>query len=120
MTALPPDVRRLIAHRVALTGAVEDTDREYVERVRAAARDRHEQFARAHPWTGHRVLRIGPMRERLRMSVADLAEAAGLWEVELEMIEDGSATASEEQLIELACALFTTVAELEGKVPPRV
>ncbi|TWS20687.1 helix-turn-helix transcriptional regulator [Tsukamurella asaccharolytica] len=119
MTRLPPDVRRLMRLRAAL-GATEDTHAEYIERVRGQAQERHERFTREHPWTGHRILRIRPMRERLRMSAADLAEATGMWEVEVEMIEDGSATASAEQLVELACALFTTVAQLEGKEPPRV
>ncbi|WP_139057793.1 helix-turn-helix domain-containing protein [Tsukamurella pseudospumae] len=119
MTALPPDVERLMRHRAEL-GAVEPTHREYVMRVRASARERHERFARAHRWTGHRVLRIRHQRERLRMSVADLAELVGMYEVELEMIEDGSATATEEQLVDIACALFTTVAQLEGREPWRV
>lgn len=116
---LPPDVQRLVQLRAAL-GAVEPTHGEYVARVRGQALDRQTRFAREHPWQGHRVLRIRHQRERLRMSVGDLAEATGLYEVEVEMIEAGEADVSAEQLIKIATALFTTVEMLEGREPWRV
>lgn len=120
MTALPPEVRYLVAHRVALAGAVEPTHPAYVTRVRAGARARWDAAEREHPWTGHRVLRVRQQRERLRMSVADLAELVGMFEVELEMVEAGEAAASAEQLVEIATALFTSVEMLTGKEPWRV
>ncbi|MGZ9829512.1 hypothetical protein ACXYTP_21590 [Tsukamurella ocularis] len=130
MTRLPPDVLRLMRHRIEL-GAVEDTHREYVARVQVQAEERRalrerarDQWARYRRHAPERVANVGARiareRERLRMSVGDLAELVDMWEVELEMVEAGEAEASEAQLVELATALFTSVGVLTGEEPPRV
>ncbi|GAA1072249.1 helix-turn-helix domain-containing protein [Tsukamurella spumae] len=128
---LPADVQYLMRHRVVLAGAVEDTHAEYAARVQAQARERRQREDREREqWARYRRLaddgaetvgtRITRERERLHMSVDDLAEAAGMYEVEVEMVEAGEATVSAQQLADIAEALFTSVGVLDGTEPARV
>ncbi|KXP14694.1 helix-turn-helix domain-containing protein [Tsukamurella pseudospumae] len=134
-TALPADVLHLMQHRRELLGLSdddEDTLAAHRRRARSAVQDRRwAEDRERHYWARYRRqgdvrdatnvgARIARERERLHMSVDDLAEVTGMYPVEVEMIEAGEATVIRDQLIDIAEALFTSVAVLTGEEPARV